>query len=68
MIGPHLAATMSYLSGRHHIGRRAVEEIVETVFDVPTSLGSISALEAEGRAPPWVARIRRRKRRSARPQ
>ncbi len=38
---------MSYLSGRHHIGRRGVEEIVETVFEVPTSLGSISALEAE---------------------
>jgi transposase len=45
--GPRLAATMSYFSGRHHLGRRAVEEIVETVFDVPTSLGSISALEAE---------------------
>jgi hypothetical protein len=26
-----------------------VEEIVETVFEVPTSLGSISALEAETR-------------------
>jgi len=38
---------MSYFSGRHHLGRRAVEEIVETVFEVPTSLGSISALEAE---------------------
>jgi transposase len=38
---------MSYFSGRHHLGRRAVEEVVETVFEVPTSLGSISALEAE---------------------
>jgi len=38
---------MSYLSGRHHIGRRGVEEIVETVFEVPTSLGSVSALEGE---------------------
>ncbi len=47
VIGPRLAAVMSYLSGRHHIGRRGVEEIVETVFEVPTSLGSISALEAE---------------------
>lgn len=45
--GPRLAATMSYFAGRHHIGRRGVEEIVETVFEVPTSLGSISALEAE---------------------
>ena len=47
VIGPRLAAVMSYLSGRHHIGRRGVEEIVETVFEVPTSLGSVSALEAE---------------------
>ncbi|MGA7498468.1 MAG: IS66 family transposase [Isosphaeraceae bacterium] len=47
VIGPRLAAVMSYFSGRHHLGRRAVEEIVETVFEVPTSLVSISALEAE---------------------
>jgi transposase len=47
VIGPRLAAVMSYLSGRHHLGRRAVEEAVETVFEVPTSLGSISALEVE---------------------
>ena len=47
VIGPRLAAVMSYLSGRHHIGRRGVEEIVETVFEVPTSLGSVSALEGE---------------------
>ena len=38
---------MSYLSGRHHLSRRAVEEVVETVFDVPISLGTVSALEAE---------------------
>src|SRR5208337_3819278 len=42
-----LAAVMSYLSGRHHIGRRGVEEIVETVFEVPTFLGAVSALEGE---------------------
>lgn len=47
VIGPRLAAVMSYFSGRHHIGRRAVEEVVETVFEVPTSLGSISTLEAD---------------------
>ena len=47
VIGPRLAAVMSYFSGRHHIGRRGVEEIVETVFEVPTSLGSVFALEAE---------------------
>ena len=47
VLGPRLAAVMSYFSGRHHIGRRGIEEIVETVFEVPTSLGSVSALEAE---------------------
>ncbi len=45
--GPRLAAVMSYFSGRHHLSRRAVEEVVETVFEVPISLGSISALEAD---------------------
>jgi transposase len=47
VIGPRLAALMSYFSGRHHISRRGVEEVVETVFEVPICLGSISALEAE---------------------
>jgi transposase len=47
VIGPRLAAVMSYLSGRHHLSRRAVEEVVETVFEVPISLGSVSGLEAE---------------------
>jgi transposase len=47
VIGPRLAAVMSYFSGRHHLSRRAVEEVVETVFEVPISLGSVSALEAE---------------------
>jgi transposase len=47
VIGPRLAATMSYFASRHHIGRRGVEEVVETVFEVPTSLGSIAAREAE---------------------
>ena len=45
--GPRLAAVMSYLSGRHHLSRRSVEEIVETVFEVPTSLGTVIALERE---------------------
>jgi hypothetical protein len=38
---------MSYYSGRHHIGRLGVEEIIETAFEVPTSLGFVLALEAE---------------------
>jgi transposase len=49
VLGPRLAAMMSYFTGRHRIGRRGVEEVVETVFEVPISLGSISALEAEVR-------------------
>jgi len=47
VIGPRLAAVMSYFSSRHHIGRRGVEEVVEAVFEVPTSLGSIVTLEAQ---------------------
>ena len=47
VLGPRLAAVMSYLSGRHHLSRRGVEEVVETVFEVPISLGSVSTLEAE---------------------
>jgi transposase len=46
-IGPRLAAVMSYLTGRHHLSRRAVEEIVETAFEVPIALGTVVALEAE---------------------
>jgi transposase len=47
VIGSRLAAVMSYLSGRHHLSRRAVEEVAETVFEVPISLGTVVALEAE---------------------
>lgn len=43
VIGPRLAAVMSYFTGRRHIDRRAVEEIVETVFEVPTSLPRLMA-------------------------
>jgi transposase len=47
VIGPRLAAMMSYLSGRHHLSRRAVEEIVETAFEGPVALGTVITLEAE---------------------
>ena len=47
VIGPRLAAVMSYFSGRHHNGKRGVQEIVETVFQVPVSLGTVVALEQE---------------------
>jgi transposase len=47
VIGPRLAATMSYLSGRFHLGKRSVKEFVEAVFEVPVSLGTVSALEQQ---------------------
>jgi transposase len=46
-IGPRLAATMSLLRGAHHVSCRGVEELVETVFDVPVALGTVSHLEGE---------------------
>jgi transposase len=45
--GPKLAAAVVFLSSRCHGTKRVVEEIVETLFGVPISLGSISNLEAE---------------------
>jgi transposase len=45
--GPRLAAALSYLSGCHHVSRRGVEEVVETVFGLPVALGTIHALEQE---------------------
>ena len=47
VIGPRLAAVMSYFSGRHHVSRRGVEEIVEDVFGVPISLGTVADLERQ---------------------
>jgi transposase len=46
-VGPKLAASLSYLVGVHHVSKRGVEEIVEEVFEVPISLGKVSALEQE---------------------
>jgi transposase len=46
-IGPRLAAVMSYFSGRHQRGKRAVQEIVQAVFEVPVSLGTVVALEQQ---------------------
>jgi transposase len=47
VIGPRLAATMSYLSGRFHLSKRSVKEFVEAVFDVPVSLGTVATLEQQ---------------------
>ncbi len=45
--GPRLAAALSYLSGCHHVSRRGIAEVVETVFDFPVSLGTIGHLEQQ---------------------
>lgn len=45
--GPRLAATLSYLAGCHHVSKRGLEEIVNDVFGVPMSLGTVSALEQQ---------------------
>jgi transposase len=46
-IGPSLAAAMSYLAGCHQVSKRGVEEITETLFEVPVALGKVSNLEQE---------------------
>ena len=46
-IGPSLAAAMSYLAGCHQVSKRGVEEISETLFEVPVALGKVSNLEHE---------------------
>jgi transposase len=45
VIGPRLAAVMSYLAGRCHDGRRVVLEMVQDLFGVPFSLGSVANYE-----------------------
>lgn len=46
-IGSGLAAAMSYLAGCHQVSKRGVEEIVQTLFEVPVCLGTVSNLEEE---------------------
>lgn len=45
--GPRLTATLTYFTGRHHLPKRAAEEVCEDVFAVPIALGTVSALEQE---------------------
>jgi hypothetical protein len=47
VIGPRVAATMSYLSGRFHLSKRSLREFVEAAFDVPVSLGTVITLEQQ---------------------
>jgi transposase len=46
-VGPRLSATLSYLTGYHGLSKRAVEDIAETVFAAPVSLGTVANLEQE---------------------
>lgn len=46
-IGPLLTGFVSYLSGCHGVSKRAIEEIVEGVFEVPIALGTVANLEQE---------------------
>jgi transposase len=43
--GPRLQAALSYLAGCQHVGKRGLEEVVETIFGVPVGLGTIANLE-----------------------
>jgi len=42
-----LAAATSNLAGCHQVSKRGLEEIVETLFEVPAALGTIANLEQE---------------------
>jgi transposase len=46
-IGPGLAALMAYLVGNCGLSKRRVEEVVESVFEVPLALGTVAKLEQE---------------------
>jgi transposase len=46
-VGPRLTGTLSYFSGCLGISKRGVEEISETVFAAPLSLGTVAHLEQE---------------------
>jgi transposase len=45
--GPRLTTAITYLSGVRHDSKRGVEEVVETLFGVPMSLGAVAAAEQE---------------------
>src|SRR5438093_1930555 len=47
---PRLTAAIAYFTGRLHVSRRDTEEAVETLFQVPLSLGTVSNLEQEAAA------------------
>ena len=42
-----MTAAITYLSGARHDSKRGVEDVVETLFGVPVSLGTVAAAEQE---------------------
>jgi len=46
-IGPGLAALMAYLVGVAGLSKRRVEELIEAIFEVPVSVGTIANLEQQ---------------------
>jgi transposase len=45
--GPRLAAVLSYLGGCQHVSQRGLEDVVEAVFGVPISVGTVDALQGQ---------------------
>src|SRR5262245_10477919 len=45
--GPRLSAVVSYLGGCQHVSQRGLADVVEAVFGVPISLGSVDALQGQ---------------------
>jgi transposase len=45
--GPRLAAVLSYLGGCQHVSQRGLEDVVEMVFGIPTSLGTVATLQGQ---------------------
>lgn len=47
VFGPRLTAAVAYLTGCHGMSKRGVEELVEGLFGVPISVGTVCNLERE---------------------
>lgn len=43
--GPRVEAITAYLSGRAHLSKRQIAEGMEDLFEIPISVGSVSAIE-----------------------
>lgn len=45
--GSRLTAALAYLNGCQHVTQRGLEDVAESLFDVPVSLGSINKLQEQ---------------------